>query len=109
MFNRKLPDERAALVNNVVHWTFGIASGASYGVLAGSLRRQRPSYGLLFGTGVWLTGYAVLPAAGLYKQIWQYDALTLTKDLLAHLVYGLSSAAAFGLLLPRANRGVRHQ
>ena len=104
LFERKLPDEQAALVNNVTHWGFGVASAASYGVLAGSLRRPRAAYGLIFGAGVWLAGYVVLPAAGLYKQIWEYDATTLSKDLLAHLVYGVGTATTFAALARPSRR-----
>jgi uncharacterized membrane protein YagU involved in acid resistance len=86
--DRKLPDERARLVNNVTHWAYGVLSGGVYGVLAGSLRNPRVRYGVPFGAGVWLAGYVVLPAAGLYRPIWEYDAATLAKDLSAHLVYG---------------------
>jgi hypothetical protein len=50
---------------------------------------------------VWGAGYVVLPAAKLYKPIWEYDRRTLTKDLSAHLVYGLTTAATFALLSPR--------
>jgi hypothetical protein len=102
LFQRKLPGERAALVNNVTHWAYGILSAASYGIFAGSLRKQRAVYGLPFGAAIWLTGYAILPAAGLYKPIWQYDALTLAKDLSAHLVYGASTGLAFAALNRRA-------
>jgi hypothetical protein len=44
---------------------------------------------------VWLSGYVVLPLAHLYKPIWEYDPKTLAQDLSAHLVYGLTTAAAF--------------
>jgi hypothetical protein len=101
LFDRKLPDRRAALVNNITHWSFGLLAGAQYGLLAGSLRRPRARYGLPFGTAVWATGYVVLPAAGLYKPIWEYDYLTLAKDLSAHLLYGVTTAGAFGVLLRR--------
>jgi hypothetical protein len=43
---------------------------------------------------------AVLPAAGLYKPIQDYDRETLAKDLTAHLVYGTTAAAALQLLSP---------
>jgi hypothetical protein len=43
----------------------------------------------------------VLPAAGLYEPIWKYDRKTLAKDLSAHLVYGVITAAVFDRLLPR--------
>jgi hypothetical protein len=42
---------------------------------------------------VWVVSYAVLPAAGLYKPIQDYDRETLAKDLSAHLVYGTTTAA----------------
>ncbi|MCW2526708.1 MAG: hypothetical protein JWM76_1568 [Pseudonocardiales bacterium] len=95
LFQVQLPDRKASLVNNVIHWTFGVLAGAQYGLLAGSLRRPRVGYGAVFGTGVWATGYAVLPKAKLYKPITQYDKITLAKDLAVHLVYGLTTAATF--------------
>jgi hypothetical protein len=98
LFQRELAPEHAALVNNVTHWAFGICGGATYGILAGSLRNPRIGYGLPFGAGVWATGYVILPAAKLYKPIWEYDRVTLVKDLSAHLVYGLATGAAFRLL-----------
>jgi hypothetical protein len=102
VFQRQLPDRRAALVNNITHWAYGILAGAPYGILAGSLRRPRVAYGAAFGAGVWATSYVVLPAAGLYKPITQYDRVTLAKDLTAHLVYGVTTAVTFTALLPRS-------
>jgi hypothetical protein len=98
LFVRELPPERAALVNNLAHWGFGMFGGVQYGIVAGSLRTPRVRYGIPFGAGVWATGYAVLPAAKLYKPIWEYDRATLAKDLSAHLVYGIGTATAFRLL-----------
>jgi hypothetical protein len=98
LFERELPPQRAALVNNITHWAYGMLSGAQYAIVAGSLSAPRIRYGLLFGTGVWAVGYAVLPAAKLYKPIWEYDRQTLAKDLSAHLVYGLSTATTLKLL-----------
>jgi hypothetical protein len=96
LFRRPLPDRRAALVNNITHWGFGTFAGVQYGILAASLRKVRVAYGLPFGAGVWAAGYVVLPAAGLYKPIWEYDAKTLAKDLSAHLLFGFTTASAFG-------------
>jgi hypothetical protein len=105
VFQRQLPDQRAALVNNITHWGYGVMGGAPYGLVAGSLRRPRVAYGAAFGAGVWATSYVVLPAAGLYKPITQYDAVTLAKDLAAHLVYGLTTAATFKALSLTVRRG----
>jgi hypothetical protein len=98
LFNRRLPAQRARLVNNVTHWAYGILGGVQYGIVAGSLHTQRIRYGLPFGASVWAAGYVVLPAAKLYEPIWDYDRVTLTKDLSAHLVYGLGTATALRLL-----------
>ncbi|TCC45369.1 DUF1440 domain-containing protein [Kribbella pittospori] len=98
LFRRELPDRRAALVNNVMHWGFGILNGAVYGVLAGSVPEPKVRHGALFGAGVWASGYVTLPAAGLYEPIWKYDGRVLAKDLSAHLVYGLTTATAFRIL-----------
>jgi hypothetical protein len=99
LFQRELPDDRAALVNNVMHWGYGILNAVPYAVVAGSASVPKVRYGAPFGAGVWATSYVVLPAAGLYKPLWHYDARVLAKDLGAHLVYGLTTAAVFRLAL----------
>jgi Protein of unknown function (DUF1440) len=104
MFQVELPDRRAPLVNNITHWGYGLLGGAQYGLVVGSLRTPRTWYGVPFGAGVWSTGYVVLPAAKLYKPVWEYDLRTLAKDLGAHLVYGLTTAAVFSGLSPRKGR-----
>jgi len=104
LFQRQLPDRLAPLVNNVTHWGYGIVGGAPYGIVVGSLRKPRVWFGLPFGAGVWGSSYVVLPAAGLYQPIWDYDRRTLANDLSAHLVYGLVTAATFRLLAYRGGR-----
>jgi hypothetical protein len=98
VFQKEVPAERAALVNNITHWGYGMLGGAQYGIVAGSLESPRIVYGIPFGATVWISGYVVLPLAHLYKPIWEYDPKTLAKDLSAHLVYGLTTAVAFDLL-----------
>jgi hypothetical protein len=94
LFQVQLAPRWAPLVNNVMHWGFGIVNGAQYGLVAESLPAPRIAYGLPFGASVWAGGYVVLPAAKLYEPIWKYDRATLAKDLSAHLTYGLATAAA---------------
>ena len=95
---RPIPDRWARLTTIAAHWAFGAASGAAYGVVAGSLRQPRPQDGLPFGAAVWALGYVVLPQAGLYEQIWKYDVETLARDLTVHLAYGVTTATAFSVL-----------
>jgi hypothetical protein len=96
----ELKPDMARAANNAVHWATGIGWGGLYGVVAGSRPSPKVRYGLLWGTLVWATGYAILPLAGLYKPIWEYDTRTLAKDLGAHLVYGLTTAATFRAMAP---------
>lgn len=95
---RELKPDKAALTNNVMHWGTGLAWGALFGIVAGSLPSAKVRYGAIFGPVVWASAYAMLPAAGLYKPMWEYDAKILGKDLSAHLGYGLGTAAAFRAL-----------
>lgn len=92
--HRDLPAGQARLTNNVVHWSTGAGWGAVLGMVTGSSIRHTARYGLAFGAAVWLQSYAVLAPAKLYEPIWDYDAKTLGKDLSAHLLYGLTTAAA---------------
>jgi hypothetical protein len=101
LFRIELPPTRARLVNNAMHWAYGILNGAGYGIVAESLPTPRIRYGLPFGATVWASDYVILPAAKLYKPIWEYDAKTLANDLSAHLVYGLATATALRLLSNR--------
>ena len=98
LFGIELSPKCAPLVNNLTHWTYGILSGAQYGILAPSLKRAKIRYGLPFGAVLWASGYVILPAARLYRPIWDYDAKTLAKDLSAHCVYGLATATALRVL-----------
>jgi uncharacterized membrane protein YagU involved in acid resistance len=82
-----------------MHWGYGSAAAAAYGILAGSVRKPDPLYGLPFGAAVWATSYVILPAAGIYKPIWEYDAKTLARDLSGHLAYGAGTGAAFWLFV----------
>ncbi len=104
LFQNELPDRRASLVNNITHRGCGVLGGAPFGLVAGSLPRPRVWYGLPFGATVWGSGYVVLPAANLYRPIWEYDGPTLAKDLGAHLVYGLTTGAVFASLSRWAGR-----
>jgi hypothetical protein len=102
---RDLPVEKAALVNDVMHWGYGMAWGSLFGAVAGSRRTRNraavTALGLPLGALVWGSSYVTLPLAGLYKPIWEYDIPVLARDLSAHLAYGVGTAGAFALLAPR--------
>lgn len=95
---RELPAESAQLTTNVMHWGYGLFWGSLYGILVGSTRVRSALVGLPFGAGVWAAGYVMLPLGKFYKPIWKYDLRTLWKDLSAHLVYGVTTAASFAVI-----------
>ena len=95
-----IPDERAGLTNDVVHWMTGPAYGA-LGAVAGAAVGIPPlAAGVASGVVAFGTAYTVLPALGLYDWAWEYDRETLTKDLTAHLTFG----AVTGLVMSAAAR-----
>src|SRR5437763_221946 len=53
LFQRQLADERAAMVNNLTHWGYGVLNGAPFGIIVGSLGSPRVGYGAVFGASVW--------------------------------------------------------
>jgi hypothetical protein len=95
---REPPERWARTTTNVVHWATGIGWAVQYGVLAGRTAGHPVLRVLGLGPAVWLSGYVILPVAGVYKPIWEYDAETLAEDLSAHLVFGLATGTAFAVL-----------
>lgn len=102
LFQRELKPEAARATNNVVHWATGAMWGSLFGLVAGSARRPRAAHGLALGPVAWAAGYVVLPRAGLYQPLSQYDPRTLGKDLSAHVVFGLGTSVAFRWLARRS-------
>ena len=94
---RELPPTHVRALNNLTHWSYGMAAGAPYGLL-GAFRPTKLRYGVPFGAGVWAGGYAVLPALRVYRPIWEYDLETLLRDLRAHLVFGVATAGTYRAL-----------
>jgi hypothetical protein len=95
---RPLDERWARLTNNVMHWGYGIAWGAAFGIVAGSAPHQRFRFGPALGVTVWASSYVLLPIAGLYKPIWQYSIDELAPDLIAHLASGTAAASAYRML-----------
>jgi hypothetical protein len=97
---RPWPVERAGVTNNVVHWGYCMAWGAVFGLVQASRRGRRPRawHGLPLGATVWLSSYVIMPLAGLYRPIWEYDVPVLAKDLGDHLAYGTGVSVAYRLV-----------
>jgi hypothetical protein len=99
------PDRWARPTTNLVRWATGAGWGVQYATLAGLTARPRVLAVLALGPAAWLSSYAVLTLAGVYKPIWEYDARTLGQDLSAHLVFGTVTGATFAALTQRSTKG----
>jgi hypothetical protein len=95
---RQLRLDQEPVTNNLMHWAYAMQWGVVLGTAIGSSQRMRLWQAPLLGALVWLASYAVLPLAGVYKPIWEYDLRTLWDDLSAHLVYGTTTATVWKLL-----------
>lgn len=104
MLQRPLPERYAPLSSDLVHWGYGMAWGALFGLTVGSTRLARgfkAIAGAPFGATVFTAAYIILPLARLYKPPWEYDKQTLAKDLGTHLLYGAGVSATFAALSRR--------
>lgn len=92
----ELPDRSAALTTNATHWLTGVG----YGLMHALFHHDRGAVrgGLVTGVSAFATSYTTLGATGIYQPIWEYDRETLQEDLAGHLVYGLVTGVAYGVL-----------
>lgn len=103
---RTIPDRLAAVTTNVVHWSTGLQWAVAYSLAARRRGVATPVHGLVLGPVAWAASYALLPALGVYRPIWEYEPVVLWRDLSAHLVFGSTCAAALWLL---GSRGPTHE
>jgi uncharacterized membrane protein YagU involved in acid resistance len=76
----------------VVHYLFGTAVGAVYGVAAETIPAVRTGFGSLFGAAVWLGAHVIaVPALGLSEPVTKSPMTQEAGEFGAHLVYGTVS------------------
>jgi uncharacterized membrane protein len=92
----KVKKEQRPALNNAMHVLYGSSWGVPFGIAFGRGERPPgPVQGLVFGANVWAASLAMLPALGLADAPWRQPPLAIAQDLGFHLVYGLSTAAAY--------------
>ncbi len=99
LFDRDISG-RAKLAGKLVHLGYGSLWGGLFGLIEGSLRLVWVVAGTAYGFALWLIGPALLVPA-MRVMLWpkQLGAKRSLLLVAAHLVYGLSLAAAYSLLL----------
>ena len=104
VLRRPIPDTRARLANNLVHWSTGAQWGVLYALAAGRRGRVRWTDGFVLGPVACGAAYALLPTIDVYKPIWEYEPSVLWQDLNAHLLFGVTTATALRVLAGRSGR-----
>jgi hypothetical protein len=86
-------------LGQAVHWLYGIGVGAVYGALRSRFPSSPVIAGLGYGTALWILGDEIaVPVLGLAKGPTAHPPAVHAQSLGAHLVYGLTTAAATRVL-----------
>ena len=92
VFDKKLTKSEKDDAGTLVHYVFGVTTGAMYGGLAEVLPEITAAAGLPFGAFVWLAAdEGIVPALGLSKSPTEYPLKTHAYALSSHFVYGLTA------------------
>ena len=107
VFHHKLRPDQRARAGNAMHYAFGIAIGALYGMSAEEWDAVRAGQGTAFGAALWLTSDEIaVPVLKLAKPPQEYPIRVHAMALASHLVYGVTTelvrrALRYGVLSKR--------
>ena len=91
---RPLSREEKAKAGPVLHYAFGTAMGAIYGLAAEYFPEARAGFGTIFGALLFaVADEAAVPLAGFSGKPAEYPASSHLRALASHLVYGASAEA----------------
>lgn len=94
ILHRRLAKDEKESAGTVVHYIYGTATGAMYGVAAEYVPAIGAGAGLPFGAAVWLVAdEMVVPLLGLAEDPPEYPLSTHVYSLCSHLIYGLTTEA----------------
>lgn len=92
VFHHSLSRREKKAAGPAMHYSFGILTGAVYGVLAELVPAVTRGAGAPFGTAVWLGADEIaVPAFGLSGPPWESPPSVHARALGAHLVYGCAT------------------
>jgi uncharacterized membrane protein YagU involved in acid resistance len=98
VLDRPIEERSRQVAGQAVHWGYGAAWGAVFGVVQSSLRPPRLLHGTVFGMVVATVASTVVPAMGLMPPPTKQPVAMSGMQMAAHLVYGWVTALIFGLL-----------
>lgn len=94
----ELDDDEKSQAGQVIHWSYGAAWGAAYGVLQASFRAPTLLGGALFGAAVGAVSQTVMPAMNLQNAPGRNPMPVNVFHMAAHVFYGLAVALAWRVL-----------
>ncbi|MGQ0601384.1 MAG: hypothetical protein ACT4QE_06765 [Anaerolineales bacterium] len=83
------------VAGQAIHWGYGAAWGAVYGVVQNRLHLPHQVHGLLFGGIVGLIGATIVPALGLTSRRTRQPMAQNVMPFLTHVLYGWVTARTF--------------
>ena len=90
VLERPLTEAEKPKAATAVHFGFGSALGALYGVGAALAPKVSGAVGMPFGAGVYLAAHATaVPALGLSRPVTQQPLMDEVGEILGHVVYGV--------------------
>ena len=91
---RPLSPEEKAKAGPIVHYAFGTAMGALYGLTTEYFPEARAGFGTIFGTLLFaLADEVAVPLAGFSGKPSEYPVSSHLRALASHIVYGASAEA----------------
>lgn len=93
-----LTAEAKATAGEAVHWAYGSAWGALYGVVQSSIKLPHFIHGTVFGALVGVVADTVMPAMRLQNKPTENPTAANVMHFAAHLVYGWTTALVWGVL-----------
>jgi putative membrane protein len=94
VFDHPLSDSEKEKAGNAIHYAFGAAVGAVYGLTAELMPKARSGFGLPFGAALFVAADEVgVPAFGLSKPPQEIPLGMHVYGLASHIVYGATTEA----------------
>lgn len=95
-----LTESQEMKVAMAAHFTYGSGNGALYGLLRSRLDGlPAPLMGALFGVALWAVSFeGWMPALGVMEAPTEKSPRKVPMPVMAHLVYGVTTALAYGAL-----------
>jgi uncharacterized membrane protein YagU involved in acid resistance len=93
-----LTGEQRRTAAEAIHWGYGAAWGAAYGVIQSSFKPPHLFHGTFFGLLVYGVAASIVPRLGLARPPTEAPPQLNAMQVVTHLVYGWSTAVVYAIL-----------